>query len=226
MREAFQRELRYLQDEILTLGSVVQTNLLRAAQALHQSDTEVARELIRSDEEVNAKRIELAMKGLYLFATQQPFASDMRLIAAVLEIVGELERIHDYVKGIAKITLMLGSDHGELAELAARTPEMAVLSAEMLRQALDAFAKRDAALARRVPSLDDDVDALFSEIYGSIIHYITRAPESFEAADKIGWAIHNLERAADRVINICEWIVYLVTGHYTEFDSEYEAPPG
>ena len=149
----------------------------------------------------------------------------MRTIAAILEIVGELERIHDYIKGIGKITLML-DDHAHFAgPFLQQMPEMAEKSRAMLHQSLTAFARRDADLARRIPVLDDEVDTLYRRIYLELIQYVMAHPEAVEQANLVEWALHNLERSADRVTNICEWVVYMVEGEYKELDSEIEAPP-
>jgi phosphate transport system protein len=95
----------------------------------------------------------------------------------------------------------------------------------MLHRALNAFTQRDAALARDIPVTDDKIDALYNRIYREIITYVTQNPAEVEHANRLEWAVHNLERSADRVTNICEWIIYMVTGQYAELDSEIEAPP-
>jgi phosphate transport system protein len=223
-RELFDRELKNLKADVITLGSEVESNLVKAAEAIRNRDRKLSRHLIKEDEQINARRIQIGMQALRMIATQQPLAGDMRMIATVFEVVGELERIHDYVKGVAKINLMLGKKH-KLDDLIEPIYEMAVKSAEMLHLALEAFANRDAALANRIPAMDDAVDALFNETYASIIQHVIAHPESVARANKLEWAIHNLERSADRVINICEWVLYMVTGKYVEFTSQYEAPP-
>jgi phosphate transport system protein len=150
-------------------------------------------------------------------------AGDMRLIASILEITGELERINDYAKGIAKNSLLIGSIR--LPEVIGHMPEMASKTQAMLRSALDASSRRDADLAREIPKADDEIDALFNENYRDLLAYAADNPGSYELINYLEWALHNLERAADRVTNICEWVVYNVTGEYVEMDSEFEAPP-
>jgi phosphate transport system protein len=180
--------------------------------------------MISADRWINEQRIQIGLDALGLIALQQPMARDLRLIAAVFEIVGELERIHDYVKGIGKISLRLGPEP-LLPSLAMHLPEMAAVACDMLRRALDAFARQDADLARAIPQDDDRVDALFNQLHGDIIKYVLTDPKVIDQANQMGWVLHNLERSADRVTNICEWVVYMVTGVYAEMDSEYEAPP-
>lgn len=223
-RTVLERELHALQDEILRLGSEVEENLGLAVYALQRRDMARARQLIQADEWINQRRIEIGMRVLSLIATQQPFAGDMRQMAAMMEIAGELERIHDYVKGIAKINLRIDSGY-YLEPLIGFYPLMAAKAQGMLRGALDAFVNRDAAQARQIPAMDDEVDALYEASYRVIIRYVGQTPTAVEMANQLEWVGHNLERSADRVINICEWVVYMVTGVFAEMDSEYETPP-
>ena len=222
LRQVFERELRKLQDEILLLGSEVEENLVKAVEVLQQRDRAGSYRLIQSDEWVNEKRVKIGMEGLTLIATQQPMAGDMRLIASTMEIAGELERIHDYAKGIARINLMIGEEEVPHS-LVHLMPQMAENTRRMLHRALDAFSQRDAELARRIPDADDDVDALYNQTYRKIINYVIEKPAAIEHANRLEWAAHNLERSADRVTNICEWVVYMVTGKYTELDIKVTA---
>jgi len=225
MRQSFDRELQRLHDEVLRMGSEVEEHLVKVTEAFVERDLITAQRMIDADESINQRRIQVGLDALRLIATQSPMAGDMRLIAAILEIVGELERIHDYIKGIGKISLNLGAARVPQA-LALHLPEMAELGREMLYQALKAFANRDEALARRVPAMDDRVDFLFNELYGEIIALVTADPTQIHHANQLEWALHNLERSADRTINICEWVVYMVTGVYSEMSmGEYESPP-
>jgi phosphate transport system protein len=223
LRTAFERELRRLTEQILALGSVVENNLVEVIEVLRRRDGTGAQRLIAGDLEVNRKRIDIMNDVLVLIATQQPMAGDLRMIASTLEIVGELERINDYVKGIAKIALMIQGEphHGLLGPL----PRMAEKTREMLHQALEAYSSRDADLARAIPAGDDEVDVLFNEFYRGVVAYVIDKPDAVDLANHLEWAGHNLERAADRVTNICEWVVYNATGVFAEMDSELEAPP-
>jgi phosphate transport system protein len=224
LRASFDNELHQLQTQVLSLGSEVEENLVKVVDALIERDFVVSRRLIEADKRINARRIQIGLDSLKLIATQQPMARDMRLIAAVLEIVGELERIHDYVKGIAKTSIVLG--HAPiLPAFVEQLPEMAQVTRDMLHLALEAFAKRDATLARQIPEQDDLVDNIFNQLYQETINYVLESPTEVMRANQLEWAIHNLERSADRVTNICEWVVYMVTGEYAEMDSEFETPP-
>jgi len=222
-RASFERELQDLKDRTLALGVEVENNIIEVIRVLGERDGQAAQRLIVGDLEINRKRIAIMNDGLVLIATQQPMAGDMRLIASVTEIAGELERINDYVKGIARISLMIGTDPipGALDGL----PLMAEKTRLMLEQALSAAIDADVELAREIPKQDDEIDLLFNDIYRQIVELVTDDPNLIERANHLQWVAHNLERAADRVTNICEWIVYMVTGEYIEMDSELEAPP-
>ncbi|MGD2077780.1 MAG: phosphate signaling complex protein PhoU, partial [Chloroflexota bacterium] len=219
----FDQELQRLQDRLLALGSQVGENIVKSVAVLEERDSIGARKLIEADKGVNRKRISIMTDALVLIATQQPMAGDMRLIASIIEITGELERINDYAKGIAKNSLLIGSV--SLPDVIGPMPEMALKTREMLRQALEASVRRDAQLAKSIPDADDEIDDLFNVTYRGLLAYVSDHPGSYELVNYLEWALHNLERAADRVTNICEWVVYNVTGEYVEMDSEFEAPP-
>lgn len=215
LRETFAHDLRKLQDEVLRTGSEVEQNLVTVVDAFVKRDLRKSEQMIKADEWVNEMRIDIGMKSLQLIATQQPIAGDMRLLAATFEIIGELERIHDYVKGIGRISLMIGNelfpDH-----LVQFMPIMAERTQFMLHKAIDAFSRSDAELAKTIPAQDDVIDRHYYQSYENIITYVMQNPEKIEKANWIEWATHNLERAADRTINICEWVVYMKTGIYEE----------
>ncbi len=217
IRNNFERELQHLQDEVLRLASEVEENLTRATDALRRRDFVRSQQLIEADRWVNERRITIVMDCLTLIATQQPAAGDLRRLAATLEIVGELERIHDYVKGISKISLMINDQMVPTAVLQT-LPQMAEKACTMLHNAMNAFAYRDAALARTIPQADHEVDTLYNQYYRDILNYVVNNPTAMEHASYLEWAVHNLERTADRAINICEWVVYMITGSYAELD--------
>jgi phosphate transport system protein len=223
LRANFEWELQRLQDGTLALGSEVESNIVDVVDILRRRDTIGAQRLIAADQDINRKRIDIMNDALVLIATQQPMAGDMRMIASILEISGELERINDYVKGIARISLMIGPE--PMPDAMAVMPVMAEKTRYMLHRALDATSLHDAELARLVPLEDDEVDELFNHVYRELVTYVRNDKKSIEKASRLQWAAHNLERAADRVTNICEWVVYMTTGKYVEMDSELEAPP-
>jgi len=217
-RETFERELQRLQDEVLVLGSMVEKALVESVGLLKKQDLDGARRLIAEDEVINQKRFALEADALVQIATQQPMASDLRVLASVLDIASELERIGDYAKGIAKINLMIGGQPfiKPLIDL----PRMAEKAADMLHRALDAFVRRDVDLARAIPKEDSEMDALYNQIYRELLTFIMSDPRNIDQATHLLWVGHNLERAADRVTNICERVVFTVTGKMEEMDRE------
>jgi phosphate transport system protein len=216
IREAFERDLQRLQDEVLVLGSMVEKAIIESVEVLKRRDMEGARRLIAEDRILNEKRFAIEDDTLVLIATQQPMAGDLRTLAAVLAIISELERIGDYAKGISKINLMIGEE--PLIKPLIDLPWMAEKARDMLHRALEAFVKRDVDLACAIPAEDDEVDALYNQVYRELLTLIMADPRTIDQATYLLWAAHNLERAADRVINICERVVFTVTGKLMEMD--------
>lgn len=215
-RQTFDQELQRLLDEIMVMGSMVEEAVMEAVDALKARDFEKSESLIAGDRLVNEKRYAIEADALTLIATQQPMAGDLRTIAAVLEIATELERIGDYAKGISRINILIGSE--PLLKPLVDIPRMAELGMDMLRRALDAFMRRDADTARAIPREDDEVDDLYNQIYRELLVFILEDTRTIEQANYLLWAAHNLERAADRVTNICERVVFTVTGQMQELD--------
>jgi len=215
-RETFERELQELKDELLILGSIVEQAVREAVEALKRRDLEAARRIYADDQKINEKRYEIEQDCLVLIATQQPMARDLRMLAAILEVNTELERIGDYAKGICKINLMLGTE--PLVKPLIDIPKMADLGLDMLHRALGAFIIGDADTARAIPDEDDQVDLLYNRVYNDLLKMMLANPEIISRANYLIWAAHNLERLADRVTNICERTVFLVTGEIIELD--------
>lgn len=215
-RENFDQKLRKLQDQVLVLGSLVEKALIDSVDMLKQRDLEGSRRLIMADRRINERRFELENETLTLIATQQPMAGDMRTLAAVLEIVTELERIGDYAKGIANINLMIGE--GSLVKPLIDIPQMAVKATDMLHRALQAFAERNVELAKKISLEDDVIDDLYNQVYRELLTLIMSNPANIDQATYLLWAAHNLERTGDRVLNICERVIFTVTGELVELN--------
>ncbi|MEZ4868959.1 MAG: phosphate signaling complex protein PhoU [Caldilineaceae bacterium] len=217
-RTLYKQELQNLQDELLVLGSMVSKALRDSLDILKRQDLDAAQQLIAADRVINKKRFKIENDCLTLIATQQPMARDMRLLAAVLEIASELERIGDYGKGIARIAIYIG--HESPVKPLVHLPQMCTIVVEMLRDSLDAFVNQDVSAARQIPLRDDEVDDLYNTINRELIQLIMANPAVIDNANYLTWAAHNLERAADRCTNICERIIYTVTGEFIEVDAE------
>jgi phosphate transport system protein len=217
-RESFDRELQRLQEEVLILGSLVENALTESVDILKRRDIQGSERLIAQDRIINEKRFEIENDALILIATQQPMAGDLRILAAILEITTELERIGDYAKGIARINIMIGDE--PFIKPLIDIPQMALRARHMLSEALRAFIEQDVELARAIPAQDAEVDALYNQVYRELMTYVISTPTCIDQANYLLWAAHNLERAADRVTNICERVVFTVTGEMAEMDSD------
>jgi phosphate transport system protein len=217
-RQTFDQELERLQARVLALGSMVEETLVRSVETLKQRDFIGSQRLIAADQTINQRRYAIEDDTITLIATQQPMAGDMRLLAAILEITTELERMGDYAKGIARINLMIGEQ--PLVKPLIDLPAMAQKAREMLHAALMAFIERDVEAARAIPKGDEEVDALYNQVYRELISHILEDPHVIEQANQLMWAAHNLERAADRVVNLCERVVYTVTGELVELGTD------
>jgi len=215
-RESFERELQELKYQLLILGSMVEQAVREAVEALKRRDLAAARRIYDGDQNINEKRYEIEQNCLVLIATQQPMARDLRMLAAILEVNTELERIGDYAKGICKINLLIGSD--PLVKPLIDIPRMADLGLDMLHRALGAFIAGDADTARSIPDEDDKVDELYNRVYHDLLEMMIVNPTVINGANYLIWAAHNLERLADRVTNICERTVFLATGEIIELD--------
>jgi len=217
-RNAFDRELKDLEKRLQELGSMVEEALVEAVNALKRRDLEKAGRIIAADRSVNERRYAIEQETFVVIATQQPMAVDLRTLAAVLEIATELERIGDYAKGIAKIAIKMGTE--PFVKPLIDIPRMAEKARHMLHRGLQAFFARDTELARAIPMEDDEMDALYDQIFRELITYIITDPRLVERASYLIWVAHNLERAADRVVNICERVIFMVTGELVEFDNK------
>jgi phosphate transport system protein len=214
MRTAFHRKLREIQDDVLAMGSMVGKALLRSVEALKERDVEKAHQVINDDQRINVKRFEVEEKCVELIATQQPMAGDLRMIVAILNITTEIERIGDYAVGNARIVILIG-DEPPLKPLI-DIPRMAEKTADMLRRSLAAFIDRDAAAAKAISADDDMIDNLYDQVFRELLTFMAEDPKTITRATRLMWAAHNLERAADRVTNICERVVFVVTGKMEE----------
>ena len=218
-RENFHKQLQRLQDNVLVLGGLVESAIMSSVDMLKQRDLPGSKRLIEADKRINEKRFAIENEALTLIATQQPMAGDMRIIASILEIVTDLERIGDYAKGIANINIMIGE--GPLLKPLVDIPRMAEKATDMLHRSLDAFVQRNVDLARQLPAEDDEVDNLYNQVYRELITLIMSNPNNIDQATYLLWVAHNLERTADRVTNICERTIFSVTGEMIELNGSH-----
>ncbi len=213
-REVLNGRLQALQCDVLTLGSMVEKAIHRSIEAIRLLDGNLAREIIERDRDINALRFKIEEDALTLIATQQPLLRDLRTIAAVLNIITDLERMGDHAEGNATICLMMGDE--PLLKPLIDIPRMAEKVTDMLRRALLASTERDIVSARSVAKEDDEVDALYSQVYRKLLMYMMQDPRAIHQATLLLWVAHNLERMGDRVTNICERVIFTETGRMQE----------
>ena len=215
-RESFSEHIQELEREVIGMGQMVITAINRSIEALKAQDLDEARRIIDGDELINKKRWEIEEQCINLMATQWPVATDLREMIAILNIVTELERMGDYAEGIAKIVILYGRE--PLIKALVDIPQMAQKATSMLQRSLEAFVRRDAKAAEAICGEDDDVDHLHDQVYRVLLTYMMEDPKTITRATYLIWAAHNLERIADRVTNICERVVFLVTGKMPQVD--------
>ena len=205
---------------MLLLGSMVEQQILGSVDALKKRDIVASHQIQQMDNQVNAKRYAIEEQVMVAIATQQPMAHDLRLLASILEVSGELERMGDYAKGIATVSIRMG-DQALLKPLI-DIPRMAQIGTDMLHKALTAFVNEDVNAARVIPIQDDEVDGLYDQVYHELMMFVIQDPRTIERANWLLWVAHNLERVADRVTNICERTVFTATGEMKEVASKVE----
>jgi len=217
IRKTFENEIQQVKDEVLLLGSMVEHAIIASVDVLKKRDIKGAEKIIAEDKEINKKRFAIENQLMILIATQQPMAHDLRLLASCMEIISELERMGDYAKGIANINVRMGEE--TLLKPLIDIPRMAQIGTSMLHRSLTAFINEDVETAKAIPVEDDEVDALYNQIYRELMMIIIQDPKSIERANWLLWVAHNLERVADRVTNICERTIFIATGEMGEIKS-------
>jgi phosphate transport system protein len=213
-REHYGQELKDLRSSVVAMASMVDKAINNAVVALMQRDVSIAQQVVAEDRAINEHRWRTEEQALLVIATQAPMASDLRMIAAVIHIVTDLERMADHAAGIAKIALQT-ADQPPLKPLV-DIPRMSEIARTMLHDAITAFIEDDQAAARAIVARDDEVDALYEQIYRELLTFMLADPTTIDQATHLLWVAHNLERIADRVTNICERVVFAATGQLEE----------
>jgi phosphate transport system protein len=215
-RAAFSHEIKDLRDEVVAMSSMVDKAIAGAIECLRRQDVQHAREVIAADRTINTHRWQIEDRALLLIATQAPMAGDLRSISAAIHIVTELERMGDHAAGIAKIVLETADE--PLLKPLVDIPRMAEIARGMLGDSITAYIEGDVEAARGVAERDDEVDALYDQVYRELLTFMLADPSTINRATHLLWVAHNLERIADRVTNICERVVFAVTGEMAEIN--------
>jgi phosphate transport system protein len=213
-REHYNQELADLRASVVAMASMTNKAIDNAVTALARQDVRLAEQVVAADRAINEHRWRTEEQALLVIATQAPMASDLRMIAAVIHIVTDLERMADHAAGIAKIAIQT-ADQVPLKPLV-DIPRMSEIARSMLHDAITAFIEDDQAAARAIVGRDDAVDALYEQVYRELLTFMLADPTTIDQATHLLWAAHNLERIADRVTNICERVVFAVTGQLEE----------
>lgn len=209
-RESFDRELEDVKRNLFQVTGEVRKNLAASVKYLEKRDMQGAAMIIEADEIVNLRCLEIEEQCLNIIATQQPVATDLRLLFSILQISTEIERIGDYAKGIARISLKIGP--GKLIKPLLSISRMEEIAGQMLDDAIRAFTEGDEKAARNIPSRDLQIDILYNQVHRELITFIMEKPSNIEQTMMLDWVAHNIERVGDRVVNICERVIFTVTG--------------
>lgn len=216
LRPTFDRELSKVRDNLLRMGSLVDVAIERSVESLKNRDAAMAQQIIQDDAVINDLRFTIEEECLTLIATQQPAASDLRMVVAAMNIVNDMERMGDHATGIAKTVIRM-SDQPLLKPLI-DIPRMANAARDMLKRSLDAFIARDAESARAVAAQDDDIDHLYKAIFDELLAIMAQDPNTIPRGTYLLWCAHNLERIGDRVTNIAERVIFMTTGTMKELN--------
>ena len=212
----FDREFAQIQESLLQMGSMVDQAIALSLESLQNRDHALARQVIDDDEDINAIRFKIEDACLALIATQQPAASDLRSVVAVITIVINMERMADHAAGIAKTVILMGDE--PLLKPLIDIPRMVRLAQEMLGEVLQAFVENDAGTAQAIADRDDEMDHLYQAIFEELLEIMADKPDSIERATYLLWCAHNLERIGDRVTNIAERVIFVSTGDMRELN--------
>ncbi len=216
VREAYHRDLHKLREEILNMGSLVGKAIGDSVLSLKNRDVEMAQKVIDMDNEIDAIDHSIEENCMRLLALQQPMARDLRLIISVLKMTIDLERMGDLALEIAVIT-KITSNVPPVKPLI-DIPRMSEICQEMLKNIMHAFENKDAELAKAVAKRDDEVDMLFDQVRRELISYMIEDPKKITGAQHLTFVARYLERIGDHITNLCENVVFMVTGERIELN--------
>lgn len=214
MATLIQDHLTELQGKLNEMSELVVDAVNASIDSLMEKDVERAKQIKKEDKRINNIRWDIEENCIHLIATQQPMASDLRELIALLNIITELERIGDYAAGIAKLTIIIGDE--ERVKSLVDIPRMKEIAVDMIENSMKAYINRDAVSARMIHSQDDDIDDLYQQVYRELTSYMIEKPSNITQCTYLVWVAHNLERMGDRVTNICERIIYHATGEHAD----------
>ena len=223
-RQDFDRDLGKLEAELILMSGLVEQAIFNALNALKSRDIDKSQKIIDEDDNIDQTELEIERSCIELIRREAPMAGDLRRIVASLHIAGELERIGDYAEGIAKISINMGGQPPlkELIDI----PRMGDMAVRMLKRSLEAFISRDANLVRtlsvELEKEDDEVDDLYAKVQADLLELVKADPKNAEPATYLMRVAHNVERVADRAMNIVERALYQATGELVSGSTQIE----
>ncbi len=213
MRNVFERELELLNNDLIEMGNLVESQINAAVTALIEQNAELAKRVVEGDKEVNTKEKEIEARCLKLLLQQQPVAKDLRLISSALKMITDMERIGDQAEDISEITIFLSNE--KYFKQLVHIPQMAQEAIKMVRESVDAFVTKDLDLVMKVIANDDKVDELFNTVKHELIEKIQENAGHSEQAVDLLMVAKYFERIGDHSQNIAEWVYFAITGvHY------------
>lgn len=216
VRERFTQKILDVKQKVLKMGAQVENIIDTAVTALKTQDLQLARIVLKKDDEIDQLELEIEQECMMLLALQQPLAKDLRTIASVLKIITDLERMGDNAVNIAEVILEIGEE--PIMNSLKDIPSMADIAQKMLKMSLDAFVNEDIALAEKAAERDEDVDRLYETVINDILNIITEKRELTKQGTKLLFLGRYLERIADHSTNICERTIYMITGELKEIN--------
>lgn len=216
VREAYHKDLHKLREEILKMGNLVGKTIGDAVLSLKNRDVEMAQKVIDMDNEIDALDHSIEENCMRLLALQQPMARDLRLIISVLKMSIDLERMGDIAEEVAVITKMTANvpPVKPLVDI----PRMSEVCQQMLTDTMKAFENKDVELARQTAKRDDEIDMLFDQVRRELITYMIEDPKKITGAQHLTFVAMHLERIGDHITNLCENVVFMVTGERVELN--------
>lgn len=216
MRNVFDQQLQELNILLLKMGTMVQEIIECSVNALIHQDLELAERIDIMDDKIDSMELKIEDKCMNLIALQQPMAKDLRVIATILKIITDLERMGDHAVNISRVTIKIGNE--PFVKPLIDIPKMAKLTQEMVHSSLNAFTSRDIELAKKIALDDDQIDDLYEQIYTELIKKMIQDKKIVEQATNLIFIGRYLERIADHSTNICERVIYMVTGELVEIN--------
>jgi phosphate transport system protein len=209
-RSHLDASLQVLREDILRMGSLVEDQIRNSVKANKVRDLGLARDVVEADIRVNELRYRVERECLEVIAREQPTARDLRLIVSASHMASEIERIGDHAVGNANIAMRLGEEplHAPLVEI----ERMQEIVCEMVHGALDAYVRGDIVLAQEIVLKDSQVDELYRQVLRDSLAYMQQDAKTVERATYRQWIAHNLERIGDRATNLCERVIFTMTG--------------